>query len=654
MSDNEALADSDYIAKSSFAFIREGEQCTTVTFNIIDDETPEATETFLVTLSNAFNAEIADGEGMVTILDTQQEVHIPSININDVTVFEDEGIAELNICLDQATTLPVSVFYATADQSAQEIKDFQFANDLATFAPGETCMTITINIEEDRVDEQDEVFVVNLSGPSNATLADAQGTVTIIDNDEPSIGVIIPNLTISDITVEENQSYAHLQVCLDQPASQAVTIECTTVNGTAVAGSDFVAATDVLTIPAGQTCHQTSFSIIDDNESEETETFFIEISNAVGATIQDGTGEVTIFDNDDSETINPTCPDLAVSSGTNTITIGNLLAPVEIVQVFNSANQVVFQCLNNCDAVEIVDNLPAGDYTVIINCYDNAFGLLCREEFHVTVSDGSSPAPAGCQGNVLFGGSINGQESICGAFDPSVIGNASSPDGGDNSVEIEYLWLASTQGCPRELVDQIPGATGPTYDPGTITQTTYFVRCARRKGCNVWVESNCVVKEVSCPDDANNMLPDNAVVTDCGDIIISYGGGIIKMESASGQSYLYKVNHMVAGSPVVHDCQADCGDVQKVTGLATGSYNVTIFNPDGSVHCNKTIELTNTLTDKASTSRSTPVTSADKAVKPIEKEKATASTTKAQASNCLLYTSPSPRDRTRSRMPSSA
>jgi len=504
--DQDALDGVDYQATAGQITIPVGQSSIVVTIPILVDDIEEQDEIFLVNLSAPVGATIADAQGTVTILDDDEPVvepTIPTISINDVTVFEDEGIAELNICLDQATTLPVSVFYATADQAAQEIEDFQFANGIATFAPGETCTTLTINIEDDRLDEQDEVFVVNLSGPSNATLADAQGTVTILDNDEPSIGVIIPNLTISDITVEENQSYAHLQVCLDQPTSQAVTIECTTINGTAVAESDFVAATDVLTIPAGQTCHQASFSIIDDNESEETESFFVEISNAVGANIQDGSGEVTILDNDDSETINPTCPDLTVTSGAGTITIGNLLAPVEIVQVFNSVNQVVFQCLNNCDATEIIDNLPAGDYTVIINCYDNAFGLLCREEFQVIVSDGSSPAPASCQGNVLFGGSINGQESTCGAFDPIVIGSVSAPAGGDDSSEIEYLWLASTQGCPRELVDQIDGATGPTYDPGTITQTTYFVRCARRKGCNVWVESNCVVKEVNCEQGVN-------------------------------------------------------------------------------------------------------------------------------------------------------
>ncbi|MEM1319377.1 MAG: T9SS type A sorting domain-containing protein [Bacteroidota bacterium] len=57
-------------------------------------------------------------------------------------------------------------------------------------------------------------------------------------------------------------------------------------------------------------------------------------------------------------------------------------------------------------------------------------------------------------------------------------------DDGSNGFrsDIQYLWLSSTSGCPHpsELWRAIPGANGSSYDPGTLTQTTFFIRLARR------------------------------------------------------------------------------------------------------------------------------------------------------------------------------
>jgi hypothetical protein len=41
-----------------------------------------------------------------------------------------------------------------------------------TFAPGETTKTITVAVKGDRVVEPHETFVVNLSSPPNAGIAD--------------------------------------------------------------------------------------------------------------------------------------------------------------------------------------------------------------------------------------------------------------------------------------------------------------------------------------------------------------------------------------------------------------------------------------------------------------------------------------------------
>ena len=52
-----------------------------------------------------------------------------------------------------------------------------------SFAPGETSQTVTVLVSGDLLDEANETFIVNLSGPTNATIADGQGIGTITDDD---------------------------------------------------------------------------------------------------------------------------------------------------------------------------------------------------------------------------------------------------------------------------------------------------------------------------------------------------------------------------------------------------------------------------------------------------------------------------------------
>ncbi|TWT18689.1 nuclease [Luteimonas marina] len=62
------VADSDYVAASGTATIAEGATSVTISVDVVGDTTTEPDETFLVDLSNAVGAEIADAQGVGTIL----------------------------------------------------------------------------------------------------------------------------------------------------------------------------------------------------------------------------------------------------------------------------------------------------------------------------------------------------------------------------------------------------------------------------------------------------------------------------------------------------------------------------------------------------------------------------------------------------------
>ena len=203
-----------------------------------------------------------------------------------------------------------------------------------------------------------------------------------------------------------------------------------------------------------------------------------------------------------------------------------------------------------------------GDYTVKAELYshDNLGGTKCDESMiSFTVNDCSNPC-----NNVTSGGSIAGNETQCLSYDPGVISNVTSPSGGSGARE--YLWLSSTTGCPTQLSQAIPGATGATYNPGTINQTTYYVRCSRRAGCTDWTqgESNCVTKTVLSPPSAMAEGTNPTCGSNDGKITFFFtddtGRTNIEFSIDGGNTYPYNVSD-AAGSTMASNLGAGTYDV---------------------------------------------------------------------------------------------
>ena len=108
-----------------------------------------------------------------------------------------------------------------------------------------------VQLRDDFDPEGTEVFTMDLSAPSaNATIARSSATATIIDNDAPS-GT--PLASIGDFVVDEAAGTANFVITLDQPSLGVVSINYATQNGTAHAGSDYVAASGTLNFAPGET-----------------------------------------------------------------------------------------------------------------------------------------------------------------------------------------------------------------------------------------------------------------------------------------------------------------------------------------------------------------------------------------------------------------
>ena len=211
------------------------------------DTLDEANETFTLNLSNAVNATIVDGTGTGTITDDDP---LPALTINDVSVAEgDTGTvaATFTVTLSAVSGRTVTVDYATANNTAVAPGDYTAASGTLTFTPGQTSKTVTVQVNGDLIDEIDETFFVDLSGATNATIGDAQGVGTIIDDDAQ------PTISIDDVTVTEGNTgtvNANFTVSLSSASGQTVSVGYSTADGTAIAGSDYVAIGGSLVVRA--------------------------------------------------------------------------------------------------------------------------------------------------------------------------------------------------------------------------------------------------------------------------------------------------------------------------------------------------------------------------------------------------------------------
>jgi len=157
----------------------------------------------------------------------------PSVSINDVTVTEGNTgsvNATFTVTLSAAADDDVTVHYATADINATAGSDYTATSGDVTIPAGQLSTTLTVVVTGDRTAEANETFGVNLSAPVHATLGDASGIGTIVD-DEPLI-------SINDVTVTEGNTgsvSATFTVTLSAVYDAPVTVHYTTANGSATA-----------------------------------------------------------------------------------------------------------------------------------------------------------------------------------------------------------------------------------------------------------------------------------------------------------------------------------------------------------------------------------------------------------------------------------
>ncbi len=269
-----AVAGSDYQATSGTLTFAPGETSKTVTVPVTGDRIGESEESFYLNLSNPTSGQFIRSQGIGFILNDE-----PAISISDVGSVTEGNSGTKNVTfavtLSAAYDAPVTVTYATADLSATAGSDYQARTGTLTFNPGGALrQDITVTVKGDRLGEQNETFVVNLSGATNATISKSQGGCYIIDDE--------PRISIGDVSKSEGKkgqtTLFTFTVTLSAAYDQAVTVSFRTADGTAKASDqDYVATTGTLTFAPGQTTKTITIEVKGDSKREASETFYLDL-----------------------------------------------------------------------------------------------------------------------------------------------------------------------------------------------------------------------------------------------------------------------------------------------------------------------------------------------------------------------------------------
>ena len=292
----EATAGTDYAAATGTLVIPAGATTSSITVNVNGDLSDEPNERFEVRLSEPSNVELADAVGVGTIVDDDGQ---PALAAGDVTVHEGDGDGFTNVDVPITLSVPsgyvVTVQFTTADGTATTPQDYLSSADTAVIPAGGASVTVRLKVRKDVVDELNETFLLRLSNVTNASLADAEGTITIVDDDEALASV-------NDVTVAEGHSgttNATFTIRLSTTSDREVRLDYATANGTATAPADYQSTSGTAIFAPGETERTVNVPVVGDLVLEEAEeTFRLELSHAVNTAFADPIGVGTILDDE--------------------------------------------------------------------------------------------------------------------------------------------------------------------------------------------------------------------------------------------------------------------------------------------------------------------------------------------------------------------
>ncbi len=235
----------------------------------------------------------------LTLVGTYVPDASPTVNVSDASVTEGNAGTKLlgfTVNLTSVSANPVTFDLATYPGTAIPGVDYAPSSAVGVSIPaGQTSANFNVTINGDTEIEDNETFTVDASNINGALAGNVQGLGRIINDDQAQ-------LRIADASIiEGNNGLSTLvfDVVLSQPMPSPVTFDIATSNGTATAGSDYVARSQAgRYLDAGRSRVQFEVIVNGDASAEPDETINVTVSNVNGALLADGAAVGTIINDD--------------------------------------------------------------------------------------------------------------------------------------------------------------------------------------------------------------------------------------------------------------------------------------------------------------------------------------------------------------------
>ncbi|MEM8572482.1 MAG: Calx-beta domain-containing protein [Pseudomonadota bacterium] len=290
--DGSAIAGEDYVATSGNVTFLDGQDTATVYVKVKGDKKVEPNEGFTLLVSAPEEVvDISLGEATILDDDTAADAGMPSVSVTGSSILEDTGYsghyATWSINLSEPATGNVTVDYRTFSDTALDGYYYSGADvghlgSSVTFSPGETSKTVRARINADGETETDEAVTLQIynvsGGPKIANgVPYLNATSWILDDDgiTDKLAMVVNNPIINE--GQKGERSAEFEFLLSRPATETITVDYKTVDGSAKAGKDYEKTSGSVTFFEGQDKASASVKIYGDKDIEANEGFSLSI-----------------------------------------------------------------------------------------------------------------------------------------------------------------------------------------------------------------------------------------------------------------------------------------------------------------------------------------------------------------------------------------
>ena len=233
-----------------------------------------------------YGANVRGGVVGLTLNPTAGSPGTLQLSSSTYSVNENAGTVTITVTRAGGSSGAASVQYATSDGSANQPGDYTATSGTLNWADGDSAdKTFTVTIIDDAAVESSETVNLTLSNATGASMGTpSTATVTISDNDVAGSGTV--QLNSSGYSVDEAAGTITITVTRTGGSSGTASVNYTTSNDTAMAGSDYTSISGTLNWADGDSADKTfAVTISNDSTAENNETFNIELSGATGASM---------------------------------------------------------------------------------------------------------------------------------------------------------------------------------------------------------------------------------------------------------------------------------------------------------------------------------------------------------------------------------